>query len=111
MALVYNQCMPEKQPEESPHASPNLSLAQYIVERAIREPFARLQAGKVPCPTAGGMSDVKVVDTDGTVIPRTEVSHIREEQMEALLADVVDNVAFAKNGSIRNAFSRAFRKQ
>lgn len=51
-----------------------------------------LHAGPVPVTRTGDWSDVFVVDADGQRIPWSEVSRIGDEEMRALMRDVVNRL-------------------
>jgi hypothetical protein len=51
-----------------------------------------LHAGQVPVSKAGDGSDVFVVDAEGNRIPWTEVSRIDDDEMRALMRDIVNRL-------------------
>ena len=51
-----------------------------------------IHAGKTPVTKTGDWSDVTVVDADGNRISWTEVSHISDDQMRALMRDIVNRL-------------------
>lgn len=51
-----------------------------------------IHAGRVPTTQTGDYSDVFVIDADGQRIPWTEVSRIDDNEMRALLRDVVNRL-------------------
>lgn len=63
-----------------------------LVETCVRNTqLETLHAGRSPVSAAGDFSDVKVVDAEGE-IPWTEVSRISDEEMKALMIEIVDRV-------------------
>ena len=51
-----------------------------------------LHAGVIPATKTGDYSDVVVVDATGRQIQWTEVSHISDDQMHALMKDIVNRL-------------------
>lgn len=51
-----------------------------------------LHAGQVPVTRTGDWSDVVVIDADGNRIPWAEVSRIDDDEMRALMRDVVNRL-------------------
>ena len=51
-----------------------------------------IHAGKTPVTKSGDWSDVNVVDADGNRISWTEVSHISDDQMRALMREIVNRL-------------------
>ena len=51
-----------------------------------------IHTGKTPVTKTGDWSDVTVVDADGNRISWTEVSHISDDQMRALMRDIVNRL-------------------
>ena len=51
-----------------------------------------LHAGQVPVTKTGDWSDVVVVDAEGNRIPWAEVSRIDDDEMRALMRDVVNRL-------------------
>lgn len=51
-----------------------------------------IHAGKTPVTRTGDWSDVTVVDADGNRIPRTDVSHISDDEMRDLMRDIVNRL-------------------
>lgn len=51
-----------------------------------------IHAGKTPVTRTGDWSDVTVVDADGNHIPWTDVSHISDDQMRALMREIVNRL-------------------
>ena len=51
-----------------------------------------LHAGQVPVTRTGDWSDVVVVDSEGNRIPWAEVSRIDDDEMRALMRDVVNRL-------------------
>jgi len=68
------------------------NLALVLVETGIRNSILEeLHAGVVPASATGDYSDVKVVTPYGE-IPWARLSRISDEEMKALMIDVVDRV-------------------
>jgi hypothetical protein len=51
-----------------------------------------LHAGIVPVTHAGDYSDVRVIDADGREIAWNDVSHLDDDQMRALMREIVNRV-------------------
>ena len=51
-----------------------------------------LHAGRVPVSRTGDGSDVFVVDAEGNRIPWSEVSRIDDDEMRALMCEIVDRL-------------------
>ena len=51
-----------------------------------------LHAGKVPVTHAGDYSDVRVIDADGREIAWNDASHLDDDQMRALMKEIVNRV-------------------
>ena len=51
-----------------------------------------LHAGIVPVTHAGDYSDVRVIDADGREIAWNDVSHLDDDQMRALMKEIVNRV-------------------
>ena len=51
-----------------------------------------LHAGIVPVTHAGDYSDVRVIDTDGREIAWNDVSHLDDDQMRALMKEIVSRL-------------------
>ena len=51
-----------------------------------------LHAGIVPVTHAGDYSDVRVIDADGREIGWNDVSHLDDDQMRALMKEIVNRV-------------------
>ncbi|WP_252258613.1 DUF1854 domain-containing protein [Erythrobacter aurantius] len=65
------------------------TLAMMCVRNTCLE---TLHAGIVPVTHAGDYSDVRVIDADGREIAWNDVSHIDDEQMRALMKEIVNRV-------------------
>ncbi|WP_062099668.1 hypothetical protein [Caulobacter sp. CCH5-E12] len=63
-----------------------------LVETCVRNTqLETLHAGRSPVSASGDFSDVKVVDAEGE-IPWTEISRISDDEMKALMIEIVDRV-------------------
>ncbi|ABK43862.1 hypothetical protein Mmc1_1351 [Magnetococcus marinus MC-1] len=51
-----------------------------------------LHEGRTPTTHTGDYSDVKVIDADGNEIPWTEVSRCNQDEMKALMKQVVNRI-------------------
>ncbi|MBF0628351.1 MAG: hypothetical protein HQL91_09020 [Magnetococcales bacterium] len=51
-----------------------------------------LHAGLVPVSRTGDFSDVRVIDADGNEIPWPEVSHLDDDEMKALMKQIVNRL-------------------
>ncbi len=51
-----------------------------------------LHAGVVPVTHSGDYSDVRVIDADGREIAWNEVSHLDDDQMRALMKEIVNRL-------------------
>ena len=51
-----------------------------------------LHAGVVPVTHAGDYSDVRVIDADGREIAWNDVSHLDDDQMRALMREIVNRL-------------------
>jgi hypothetical protein len=51
-----------------------------------------LHAGVVPVTQTGDYSDVRVIDADGREIAWNDVSHLDDDQMRALMKEIVNRV-------------------
>jgi hypothetical protein len=51
-----------------------------------------LHSGVVPVTHAGGYSDVRVIDADGREIGWNDVSHLDDDQMRALMKEIVNRI-------------------
>ena len=51
-----------------------------------------LHAGTVPVTHTGDYSDVRVIDADGREIAWNDVSHIDDDQMQALMKQIVNRL-------------------
>jgi hypothetical protein len=64
-------------------------VAKSLVEACVRNAMEHLHAGIFPSSKSGDYSDVKVVSPYGE-IPWTQLSRISDEEMRALMIDVVN---------------------
>ena len=68
-------------------------LAKVMAMMCVRNTkLENLHAGVVPVTKAGDYSDVFVVDAEGRRIPWAEVSHIDDDQMRALMKEIVNRL-------------------
>ena len=68
-------------------------LARVMAMMCVRNTkLEDLHAGRVPITRTGDYSDVFVVDADGRKIPWPEISRIDDDEMGALLRDVVNRL-------------------
>ena len=68
-------------------------LAKIMAMLCVRNTHLEtIHAGKTPITQTGDYSDVFVVDADGRRIPWTEFSHIDENEMRALMRDIVNRL-------------------
>ena len=68
-------------------------LAKIMAMLCVRNTqLETLHAGLTPITRTGDYSDVFVLDADGRRIPWTEVSHIDEAEMRALMRDIVNRL-------------------
>ena len=68
-------------------------LARIMAMMCVRNTkLEDLHAGRVPITRTGDYSDVFVVDADGQKIPWPEISRIDDDEMGALLRDVVNRL-------------------
>jgi hypothetical protein len=68
-------------------------LARIMAMMCVRNTkLEDLHAGRVPITRTGDYSDVFVVDADGRKIPWPEISRIDDDEMGALLRDVVNRL-------------------
>jgi len=68
-------------------------LAKAMAMLCVRNTHIEIiQAGKTPVTRTGDGSDVTVVDADGNRIPRTEVSHLSDDEMPDLMRDIVNRL-------------------
>ncbi len=51
-----------------------------------------LHAGRVPVSKTGDFSDVRVIDADGNEIPWSDVSHLDDDGMKALMKQIVNRL-------------------
>jgi len=88
MARCYHPAMRKK--DEKRIAA---RLAKVMAMMCVRNTkLENLHAGLVPVTKTGDYSDVFVVDAEGRRIPWAEVSHIDDDQMRALMKDIVDRL-------------------
>ena len=74
-------------------------LAKIMAMLCVRNTqLETLHAGLTPITRTGDYSDVVVLDADGRRIPWTEVSRFDEDEMRALMRDIVNRLypAFPK---------------
>ena len=68
-------------------------LARILAMLCVRNTTLEcLHAGVAPVSKTGGYSDVVVIDAEGREIPWTEVSHLEDETMRALMRQIVDRL-------------------
>lgn len=68
-------------------------LAKIMAMLCVRNTqLETLHAGLTPITRTGDYSDVVVLDADGRRIPWTEVSRIDEDEMRALMRDIVNRL-------------------
>ena len=68
-------------------------LAKIMAMLCVRNTqLETLHAGLTPITRTGDYSDVFVLDADGRRIPWTEVSRIDEDEMRALMRDIVNRL-------------------
>lgn len=68
-------------------------LAKILAMICVRNSsLEELHAGHVPTTRAGDYSDVFVVDADGRRIPWPDVSRIDDDEMRALMRDIVNRL-------------------
>lgn len=51
-----------------------------------------LHSGVVPVTHAGDYSDVRIIDADGREIPWNDVSHLNQDEMRALMKEIVNRL-------------------
>ena len=69
------------------------SLAKLMAMMCVRNTgLETLHAGLVPVTQTGDYSDVFVLDADGRKIPWAEVSHFDDDQMRALMREIVNRL-------------------
>lgn len=69
------------------------SLAKLMVMMCVRNTgLETLHAGLIPVTLTGDYSDVFVLDADGRKIPWAEVSHFDDDQMRALMREIVNRL-------------------
>jgi len=68
-------------------------LAKVMAMMCVRNTkLEDIHAGVVPITRTGDYSDVVVVDADGRKIPWPKVSHIDDDQMRALMKEIVNRL-------------------
>jgi hypothetical protein len=68
-------------------------LARIMAMLCVRNThLEKIHAGRTPVTRTGDYTDVFVVDADGRRIPWTEVSHIDEDEMRALMQHIVNRL-------------------
>lgn len=68
-------------------------LAKIMTMMCVRNTkLEDIHAGVAPVTKTGDYSDVVVLDADGRRIPWTDVSHIDDDQMRALMKDIVNHL-------------------
>lgn len=68
-------------------------LAKVMAMMCVRNTkLEDIHAGLVPVTRTGDYSDVVVLDADGRKIPWAEVSHINDDQMRALMKEIVNRL-------------------
>ena len=68
-------------------------LAKVMAMMCVRNTkLENIHAGVAPVTKTGDYSDVIVLDAEGRRIPWTDVSHIDDEQMRALMKDIVNRL-------------------
>ncbi|MBF0340757.1 MAG: hypothetical protein HQL95_07300 [Magnetococcales bacterium] len=68
-------------------------LAKMLALLCVRNTrLESLHAGRVPVSRTGDFSDVRVIDADGNEIPWTEVSHLDDTEMKALMKQIVNRL-------------------
>ena len=68
-------------------------LAKIMTMMCVRNTkLENIHAGVAPVTKTGDYSDVIVLDADGRRIPWTDVSHIDDDQMRALMKDIVNRL-------------------
>jgi hypothetical protein len=68
-------------------------LAKVMAMMCVRNTrLEDIHAGVVPVTRTGDYSDVVVLDADGRKIPWAEVSHIDDDQMRALMKEIVNRL-------------------
>ena len=69
------------------------NLAKTLAMLCVRNTkLEDLHAGITPVSRTGDSSDVLVIDTEGREIPWTEVSHLDDETMRALMRQIVNRL-------------------
>ena len=68
-------------------------LAKVMAMMCVRNTMLEnIHAGVVPVTRTGDYSDVVVVDAEGRPIPWPDVSHIDDDQMRALMKEIVNRI-------------------
>jgi hypothetical protein len=69
------------------------TIAKTLAVMCVRNTgIETLHAGQVPITHAGDYSDVRVIDADGREIPWNEVSHLDQDEMRALMKEIVNRL-------------------
>jgi len=87
------------------------NLAKTLAMLCVRNTkLEDLHAGITPVSKTGDYSDVMVIDAEGREIPWTEVSHLGDEAMRALMRQIVDRLytfhLMADNPGLRETIDR-----
>ncbi|MBF0153995.1 MAG: hypothetical protein HQL64_09680 [Magnetococcales bacterium] len=83
------------------------NLAKMMAMLCVRNTrLEDLHAGRVPVSRTGDFSDVRVIDADGNEIPWTEVSHLDDAKMKALMKQIVNRLYTFHLKSDDNNFQR-----
>ncbi|MBF0116639.1 MAG: hypothetical protein HQM04_16545 [Magnetococcales bacterium] len=70
-----------------------VQLAKMLAMLCVRNTrLEDLHAGRVPVSRTGDFSDVRVIDADGNEIPWLEVSHFDDDEMKALMKQIVNRL-------------------
>lgn len=68
-------------------------MAKTLATMCVRNTgLETLHAGVVPVTHAGDYSDVRVIDADGREIAWNDVSHLDDDQMRALMKEIVNRL-------------------
>lgn len=68
-------------------------LAKTLTMMCVRNTrLETLHSGKSPVSHAGDYSDVRVIDADGREIRWNEVSHLDQDEMRALMKEIVNRI-------------------
>ena len=69
------------------------TMAKKLAMMCVRNTgLETLHSGVVPVTHAGDYSDVRVIDADGREIAWNDVSHLDDDQMRALMKEIVNRV-------------------